>query len=154
VPATKNVRQGLFGTAMDEDNDDSAPMYTRGGNNGPSYSVSLTGQGRPPAKLVQPFSVSNESSAANQRPRSASNAGRFGQHDDRVERPARGQGQGQSQGNNNGRGDRGNARGRGAQGGQGAGGRRGGGGRAEGRDNKASNPKDLDADLDAYFASK
>jgi hypothetical protein len=141
---------------MDEDNDDSAPMYTRGGNHGPSYSVSLSGQGRPPAKLVQPFSVSNESSGANQRPRSASNAGRFGQHDDRVERPARGQGQGQgqSQGNNNGRGDRDNARGRGAPGGQGAGGRRGAGGRAEGRDNKASNPKDLDADLDAYFASK
>jgi hypothetical protein len=137
---------------MDEDNDDSAPMYTRGGNNGPSYSVSLSGQGRPPAKLVQPFSVSNEPSGANQRPRSASNAGRFGQHDDRIERPARGQGQGQ--GNNNGRGDRGSARGRGAQGGQGAGGRRGGGGRAEGRDNKASNPKDLDADLDAYCASK
>lgn len=141
VPAAKNVRQGLFGTAMDED-EDSAPARTRGG---PSFSVSLTSgnnNGRP-AKLVQPFSVPNE---GQQRPRSGSSTGRFNQHDDRVERPARQSG-GQSS-----RGGGGGGRGR-AQGGNG-GNRRGDRAGRPGKAQNPANPQDLDADLDAYFASK
>lgn len=138
VPAAKNVRQGLFGTAMDED-DDSAPARTRGG---PSFSVSLSSRnnGGRPAKLVQPFSVPNENQ---QRPRSGSSTGRFNQHDDRVERPARQNGGQSSRGGGGGR-----------QGGNGNGNRRGDRAGRPGKAQAPANPKDLDADLDAYFASK
>lgn len=168
VPAVKNVRQGLFGTAMDDGEEmDDAPVHPRGG--GPTFAVSLSAAAggstgaRPQGKLVQPFSVPNESgrgvsfnqrgnehnNSGNSRPRSDSNAGRYSQHDDRNERPARQQ---QQQNGGSGGGSRGGdrrGRGEGRREGRGA-------GKPQQRQQQqaTANPKDLDAELDAYFASK
>jgi hypothetical protein len=155
VPAAKNVRSGLFGTAMGSDEGEEAPFAASRG--GPSFSVSLSNDHSGRTKLIQPFNVTEPTGGhQNNRPRSSSNAGRFNQHDDRVVaeesggRPfsARGSGRPQSGrgGNNNssrGNGGAGAARGRGGAGGQG-----------KPAAAPSANPKDLDADLDAYFAAK
>lgn len=160
VPAAKNVRSGLFGTAMgSDDNEAAAPFASSKG--GPSFSVSLSNDhGR--TKLIQPFHVQDASaggSSQNNRPRSSSNAGRFNQHDDRVVaeesggRPFSARGAGRQQGGRGGSSsNHNNSRGNGGAGGAPRG--RGGAG-GQGKPAAASaNPKDLDADLDAYFAAK
>lgn len=161
VPAAKNVRSGLFGTAMgSDDNEAAAPFASSKG--GPSFSVSLSNDhGR--TKLIQPFHVQDTSaggsSSQNNRPRSSSNAGRFNQHDDRVVaeeaggRPFSARGAGRQQGGRGGSSsNHNNSRGNGGAGGAPRG--RGGAG-GQGKPAAASaNPKDLDADLDAYFAAK
>eukprot|EP00428_Durinskia_dybowskii_P060810 CAMPEP_0170364474 /NCGR_PEP_ID=MMETSP0117_2-20130122/5391_1 /TAXON_ID=400756 /ORGANISM="Durinskia baltica, Strain CSIRO CS-38" /LENGTH=296 /DNA_ID=CAMNT_0010618973 /DNA_START=60 /DNA_END=950 /DNA_ORIENTATION=+ len=124
VSANKNVRNGLFGTAMDDD--DSTPVSGRH-----TFAVSLSDSRPQQGKLVQPFSVPA------QRPRSGSNANRFMGHDDRMEPTAP----------------------RSARGGGGSRGRdRRDGGRKPQQHQKQqrapAEPKDLDADLDNYFASK
>jgi hypothetical protein len=160
VPAAKNVRSGLFGTAMgSDDNEAAAPFASSKG--GPSFSVSLSNDhGR--TKLIQPFHVQDTSAGSsnqNNRPRSSSNAGRFNQHDDRVVaeeaggRPFSARGAGRQQGGRGGSSSHNNnSRGNGGAGGAPRG--RGGAG-GQGKPAAASaNPKDLDADLDAYFAAK
>jgi hypothetical protein len=125
--------------------------------------VSLSNDHGGRTKLIQPFHVQETSSFAggssqNSRPRSSSNAARFNQHDDRVVaeeaggRPFSARGTGRQQGGRGGSSNNSGSRGNGGAGG-GARGRGGAGGQGKAAAASA-NPKDLDADLDAYFAAK
>lgn len=170
APASHNVRQGLFGTAMDANDEDAD-------GNGPRFSVTLSGSqpaGRQ-TKLVQPFSDERPISKGlvqpfakadnnNQHPASGGNNGGsrflYRDEDDRGngnERRDRGAGQqrNQSRGNSGG----GPVRGRGGNNSTNHSGHdnRGGGGGRGNRGGEKAKPLDagaLDADLDAYFANR
>lgn len=138
VSAVQNVRQGLFGTAMDSNKD---------GNIGSAaFLVSLSGdnRGAKSQKLVQPFSVQNNNGGGSSNTRGFS--ARFNQHDDRVtqdviiKQPF----------------DRAESRQVGGRYNQRGGSKTYNTPRVSGRgpEKRSAQPMDLDADLDAYFATK
>lgn len=164
APVTQNIRHGLFGTAIDSNEED--------GDGGPRFSVTLGGTqpaGRQ-TKLVQPFSGESsttgssrglvqpfakkaESHRSNNHTSGDGNSNRFLYRDDDNRNGRAGSNERRERG-----GDRrdqqqqsrgGNNRNNSGHGGAGARGLRGGEDKSNSMDASG-----LDADLDAYFASK